>query len=67
MDTVRTEQSLSVKLDIWDEVNEIKRGLEIWNWVRNNEIMSGDGACGFQAGARRGQIFKDLSKATVFI
>lgn len=29
---------MSVKLDIGGQVNEVKRGLETGNWVRNNEV-----------------------------
>ena len=50
VDTVRTERRLSVKLAIWGEVNEGKRGLEIWNWVRNTETASENRACAFRAG-----------------
>lgn len=41
------------------EVNEVRRGLEIWSWVGNNENTREDGACGFPAvtgGARSAKI-----------
>lgn len=38
MGTVRTEQHLSVKLDIWDEENEVKK--KGWRLGTGSETMS---------------------------